>query len=388
MRNEKDIDEKDAAAGYVEEDDDDEQQKAEVYDEPTDTANQQSRLSSYFKFMRQVGNQYRGFTTPAKEQSQQPSNQSFVNQLWNQYKGSGAPAKEQSQQPSRQSFVNQLWNQYRGFRALAKEQSQQPSRQNVSQLWNQYREFVAAACFLSTLPIPGNVQTEVDNEEAEPKLIIGSAYFPLVGLVIALIAALILVIGSAVHLPSLVIAALTVIALVWLTGGLHLDGLMDSCDGLFGGYTRERKLEIMHDSHAGAFGILGGICILLLKFAIFASLDFNHLVLALFIVLPLGRWAMVLAMYMFPNAQLTGLGATARQTITSPRILIAAITSLLLALIAGQLIGLVVWVVGSLVTLAIGTWVTYTLGGLTGDIYGAIAEITEVVGLLVLVAVR
>jgi adenosylcobinamide-GDP ribazoletransferase len=361
MRNEKDIDEKDAAAGYVEEDDDDEQQKAEVYDEPTDTANQQSRLSSYFKFMRQVGNQYRGFTTPAKEQSQQPSNQSFVNQLWNQYKGSGAPAKEQSQQPS---------------------------RQNVSQLWNQYREFVAAACFLSTLPIPGNVQTEVDNEEAEPKLIIGSAYFPLVGLVIALIAALILVIGSAVHLPSLVIAALTVIALVWLTGGLHLDGLMDSCDGLFGGYTRERKLEIMHDSHAGAFGILGGICILLLKFAIFASLDFNHLVLALFIVLPLSRWAMVLAMYMFPNAQRTGLGATARQTITSPRILIAAITSLLLALIAGQLIGLVVWVVGSLVTLIIGAWVTYTLGGLTGDIYGAIAEITEVVGLLVLVAVR
>jgi adenosylcobinamide-GDP ribazoletransferase len=161
---------------------------------------------------------------------------------------------------------------------------------------------------------------------------------------------------------------------------------MDSCDGLFGGHTRERKLEIMHDSHAGAFGILGGICILLLKFAIFASLDFNHLVLALLIVLPLARWAMVLAMYMFPSAQRTGLGAIARQTVTRLHILIAMITSLLLALIAGQLIGLVVWVVGSLMALIIGTWVTYTLGGLTGDIYGAIAEITEVVGLLVLVA--
>jgi adenosylcobinamide-GDP ribazoletransferase len=97
---------------------------------------------------------------------------------------------------------------------------------------------------------------------------------------------------------------------------------------------------------------------------------------------------MVLAMCVFPNALLTGLGAAARRTITRRRIFIAGITSLLIALIAGQLIGLVVWIVGSLVTLIIGIWVTYILEGLTGDIYGAIAEITEVVGLLVLVAVR
>lgn len=360
MRDDKNSDNENIAEDYVEEYE--EQQDIEEYEEQSDNVNQQSRLNYYFNLMRQVGNQYRGFTAAAKEQSQPPSSQSFVNQLWNQYRGFTATAKEQSQPPSSQSFM--------------------------SQLWNQYREFVAAARFLSILPVPGNVQTEVGKEEAEPKLMIGSAYFPLVGLVIALMTSLVLIIGSAVHLPSFVIAALTIIALVWLTGGLHLDGLMDSCDGLFGGDTRERKIEIMHDSHTGAFGILGGICILLLKFAIFTSLDLNHLVPALLIVLPLARWAMVLAMYMFPSAQRTGLGAAARKTITRSRILIAMITSLLLALIAGQLIGLVVWVVGSLMALIIGIWVTSLLDGLTGDIYGAIAEITEVVGLLVLVAAR
>jgi adenosylcobinamide-GDP ribazoletransferase len=371
--------------------DDEEQQDVEEYGEQPETTNQQARLASYFNFVRQVRNQYqyRGFTAPAKEQSQESSRLSFIGQIWNQYRGSTAPAKEQSQEPSRLSFISQIWNQYRESTVPAKEQSQEPSHLSfVDQLPEQYKEFVTAARFLSILPFPGDAQGLVDSEEAGPELVIGSAYFPLVGLVIALIVCLVLLFGLAVHLPSLVIAALVVVALIWLTGGLHLDGLMDACDGLFGGDTRERKLEIMHDSHSGAFGVLGGISILLLKFAIFASLDLNHLALALLIVLPLARWAMVLAMYMFPNAQLTGLGAAARQTVTRPRIFIAAITSLLIALIAGQLIGLVVWIVGSLVALIIGIRMTYVLGGLTGDIYGAIAEITEVVGLLVLVSMR
>lgn len=237
-------------------------------------------------------------------------------------------------------------------------------------------------------PFQGRSKAFLLARKKKPQLVIGLAYFPLVGLVMALIGCLLLIIGPAVRLPSLVIAALVTVALVWLTGGLHLDGLMDTCDGLFDGGTRERKLEIMHDSHSGAFGVLGGICILLLKFALFASLDPHHLAMALLIVLPLSRWAMVLAMSIFPNALLTGLGAAARQAVTPVRILIAGGTSLLIALVIGQLIGLAVWIVGSLMALIIGIWVTYILNGLTGDIYGAIAEITEVVCLLVLVGMR
>lgn len=330
----------------------------------SEVANQQSRLASHFKFMRQFGNQYKEVVAAINARSQQASHPNFMRQLWNKYKGVATAKNVQSQQVSRPNFMPQLRSQY--------------------------KEIVAAVCFLSILPLPGNAQSSLGSKEAEtqPQLVIGSAYFPLVGLVIALIACLLLVIGLALHLPPLVLAALLTVALVWLTGGLHLDGLMDTCDGLFGSSKRERRLEIMRDSHVGAFGVLGGVCVVLLKFAIFASLDPRHLALALVIGLPLARWAMVLVISLFPSARPTGLGAMARQTVTRPRIFIAAITSLLIALIAGQLLGLAVWIVGSLVALIMGIWITYALDGLTGDIYGAIAETTEVACFLVLIAVR
>ena len=301
-------------------------------------------------------------------------------------------AKEQSGQVSGIGFINQLRNQYKEFVAAASERSGQASRIGfMRQLPSQYKELAAAACFLSILPFPRNAQSFFGSEEAElqPQLVIGSAYFPLIGLLIAFIACLLpLAIGPSLHLPPFVLAALLTVALVCLTGGLHLDGLMDTCDGLFSGDRRERKLEIMHDSHVGAFGVLGGVCILLLKFAIFASLDPLRLALALLIALPIARWAMVLAIYLFPSARLTGLGVAARQTITRPRLLIAAITSLLIALVAGHLIGFAVWMGGTLVPIIIGTWITYTLGGLTGDVYGTLAETTEVVCLLMFAAMH
>src|SRR6266480_7666006 len=154
---------------------------------------------------------------------------------------------------------------------------------------SQYMELVAAVRFLSVLPVPGRAQL-FGKDEAAPHLVVGGAYFPLVGLLLACLLWL-LVLLLMLLVPQLALAALLVVGLVILTGGLHLDGLMDTCDGLFGGSTRERKLEIMRDSHVGAFGVLGGVCILLLKFAIFSSLDIHYLALALLMVLPVARWA-------------------------------------------------------------------------------------------------
>jgi len=183
--------------------------------------------------------------------------------------------------------------------------------------------------------------------------------------------------------PQLILAALVI-----LTGGLHLDGLMDTCDGLFGGSTRERKLEIMHDSRIGSFGVLAGVCILLLKFAVFASLKAHALPLALLIALPSARWAMVVALRVFPGARPTGLGAVYHQAITTRRLLITGIISLVIVLITGQLIGLIVWIAVTLISMLLGYWITQSLGGLTGDTYGAIEELTESIALLLLVMLR
>src|SRR6266566_3775505 len=187
-----------------------------------------------------------------------------------------------------------------------------------SEFLSQYMELVAAVRFLSVLPMPGRMQP-LEKDETAPHLEVGSTYFPLVGLLLAcLLWVLVLLLTPLV--PQLVLAALLVVALVILTGGLHLDGLMDSCDGLFGGRTRERKLEIMRDSRVGSFGVLGGACVLLLKFALFASLERHALLVALLVVLPSARWAMLLALSIFPPARSRGLGVTFQQTVTLQRL--------------------------------------------------------------------
>jgi adenosylcobinamide-GDP ribazoletransferase len=248
---------------------------------------------------------------------------------------------------------------------------------------DQLQEFVAALRFLSTIPVPGS--TYLFNRELnDTRVILGSAYFPLVALIMATLLSLLLwLIGA--YVPLLVLAALSVVALICLTGGLHLDGLMDTCDGLFGGRDRERKLEIMRDSRVGSFGVLGGISLLLLKFALLASLDRHLLPLAFLTGLPVSRWSMVLAVRVFPSARAEGLGTVFRSTVTLPRLLCAGIICLAAVLWFVHLLGLILWAAGSLAALAIGWWIMRTIGGLTGDSYGAIAEVSEVVVLFVFV---
>lgn len=250
----------------------------------------------------------------------------------------------------------------------------------------QYAELVAAVRFLSILPVPGatHIFETQERREGTPRLILGSAYFPLVGLLIALALSLLLTLIKMIF-PHLIVAALLTIALVVLTGGLHLDGLMDTCDGIFGGRTRERRLEIMRDSRVGSFGVLGGACILLLKFAIFASLDTHTLFTAFLIVLPCSRWSMVLALRVFPSARATGLGVTFRQTVTPTRLVIAGGIAFAIALITGHFIGIILWGGATCIALIMGAWFMEQIGGLTGDSYGAIAEVSEVVALLMLV---
>src|SRR5690348_15357617 len=251
---------------------------------------------------------------------------------------------------------------------------------------NQYIEFAAATQFLTLLPIPGSAQL-FHKHEGAPHIIVGCEYFPVVGLLLAVLLWAFTTI-LAPFLPQLVLAALLVAALVILTGGLHLDGLMDTYDGLFGGNTRERKLEIMQDSRVGSFGVLAGVCILLTKFALFASLTIHALPLALLIALPSARWSMVVALRIFPSARPTGLGAAFHQAVTTQRLVITGIISLVIVLVVGQLFGLIAWFAATITSLILGFWMTRSLGGLTGDTYGAIEEVTECIALLLLVILR
>lgn len=208
-----------------------------------------------------------------------------------------------------------------------------------------------------------------------------SKYFPLAGLLLGIVLVGLNWMFQWVF-PQPVKAALLLVSLVVLTGGLHLDGYMDTMDGVLSGRSRERMLEIMRDSRVGAFGALGMGCLLLLKYALLLGLPEHFLPAVLLLMAVMGRWGMVYAIARFPYARPQGLG-TLFSTYTGARELATAtLITFLVAIVAGKFTGLGILVI----VLAITHWLCVTfvrlLGGLTGDTYGAINEIVEVVVLL------
>jgi adenosylcobinamide-GDP ribazoletransferase len=177
-----------------------------------------------------------------------------------------------------------------------------------------------------------------------------------------------------------VTAAFTLLVWILISGAMHLDGLADSCDGLAGN-TAEKRLEIMKDSHTGAFGVVGISLLLLVKFAAIVSLsgwEWEALVLA-----PVfGTWAMVLAITVFPYARKNGVGQAFKQGATIFKLLIATIITLAAAALLAGWWGVVIMAITCLVTVLVGVFFKSRLGGLTGDTYGAIKEVSEAIVLI------
>ena len=210
-------------------------------------------------------------------------------------------------------------------------------------------------------------------------------FYPLVGLILGgiLLAA---DYGLSFFMPPLVRAALVLALWVILTGALHLDGFLDACDGLFGGYTPEARLEIMRDERVGAFALAGGALLLLLKFSTLSAIP--PIAPALLLAPVLGRWGMTFALVVFPYARLEGLGRAVKDNAGQQQLILATAIALLTSLV-------VAWwwadwrallaFAAAILTAWVG--VKYTLSripGLTGDIYGALNEIIEVAVLLVM----
>ena len=135
-----------------------------------------------------------------------------------------------------------------------------------------------------------------------------SVWYPFVGLVIGALTWLAWK-GMMFAFPPPVAGILTLLVWVVLTGGLHLDGLADCCDGLFVSAEKERRLEVMKDPHVGAFGVIGLILILLLKAAALASLSPVSSV-SILLAASLARWC-ILPAGLLPLARASGMSACA-----------------------------------------------------------------------------
>jgi adenosylcobinamide-GDP ribazoletransferase len=250
-------------------------------------------------------------------------------------------------------------------------------------LWVQRRinDLKIGFIFLTRLPLAH--RTPIANGELSQALWTA----PVVGIAVGLVGAGVYTLAQALHLPPLPAAVFAVAATLVVTGGLHEDGLADVADGFGGGATRERKLEIMHDSRIGTFGVCALIISFLLRVAALTNLGDPGLVAAVLVAAhAAGRAPIAAFMRLVPTARTDGMSADAGRPPQG-----SAMVAVLLGLVPLMIgLGFAASVV-AVVLLAAGfgcmAWLCKSqIGGQTGDVLGALEQIGEIVVLLVAAA--
>ena len=199
-------------------------------------------------------------------------------------------------------------------------------------------------------------------------------WFPLVGVVLGLLLYGINHMAQLIF-PVSVSAAITLFAWVMFTRAFHLDGFMDTCDGLFGGFTAERRLEIMKDSRMGAFGVAGGVLILLTQYAALSAS--TNLFVALILATTLGRWSSPLVIYWFPYAREDGLGIEMKRNVGWREVLLATSIMSITAWLVYGWPGFLFMVAAAAIGFLVAVYTLRLLPGLTGDIYGTVTSLVE-----------
>ncbi len=235
-------------------------------------------------------------------------------------------------------------------------------------------ELLAAFQFLTLLPVKRSFTAEQVGRS--------SVYFPIVGLVIGLALAG-MNWGLGYILPAAVVNVLLVLAIALFSGGLHLDGLADTMDGMAGHRATEERLAIMKDSRIGGFGAIGLALFLLIEYITLNNIPGTIKTQLLILAPVLSRWAMVNSIFVYPYARPSGLGKAFKEVVSLRHFIFATLVSLTLTGVLFRWAGLIifagVWLTISLMSL----YFKSRLRGLTGDIYGAINEISFVIVLLI-----
>ena len=175
-------------------------------------------------------------------------------------------------------------------------------------------------------------------------------------------------------------AAVTLLVLIAITGGMHEDGLADCADGFWGGQNSIRRLEIMKDSSIGVYGACALILFLIAEWSLFELLVSKNPIFTLAGIGAISRLPMVIAMRIVPNSRNNGLSAT----VGKPQLIsvyIAIITTFIIALICFGISGLLITLVGLLFALPVFLVSKAKIGGQTGDVLGASQKFAEIAAL-------
>ena len=256
-----------------------------------------------------------------------------------------------------------------------------PENEKWSRFPNSEMEAVLVRSLLLALQLLTRIPVRIKGGLRPGDMTASAAMFPLVGLLLGGLMALVCYLASLV-LPHPLPAWLAVAAILFLTGGLHFDGLMDTADGVFSGRSRESALLIMKDSRVGSMGVMACVLDLGIKAAAISSLANIRLYPVLLLTPVVARTAMVLAMR-YPYArQGDGVGSPFAGQVRMNQVALAAILAMAITVLILGIEGAVLTAAAWLISMGVSWWLAKRLGGMTGDTYGFINEITEVSFLL------
>ncbi|MEL6928310.1 MAG: adenosylcobinamide-GDP ribazoletransferase [Cyanobacteria bacterium J06600_6] len=249
-----------------------------------------------------------------------------------------------------------------------------PIRNYLAKITEVITSFLSSVIFYTIVPLPSKWTNNYLRI---------ARWCPVIGLLIGLCLFSLVTLFESIGIPNLTGKALTVAAWVAITGGLHLDGVMDTADGL-SVTDPNRRLEVMKDSATGAFGAIAGIIVLLLK-----AVALSEMSLPLWLVLPsaLGwaRWGQVWAIAFYPYLRATGKGSFHQENLRLPQDILFGLLALISFSSGWFTLDYLSWwqisviVLGNMaIVLLAGYWFNRQLGGHTGDTYGAVVEWSEV----------
>ena len=231
--------------------------------------------------------------------------------------------------------------------------------------------FFTALMFFTRLPVP-------TLEYSQEKLNASSRYFPLVGILVGALSATVFMFSSLI-LPLKVAVLLSMIASILITGAFHEDGFADTCDGFGGGYTKEKILEIMKDSRIGAYGAIGILLLLTLKFLLLSEIQPMMIPIVIVAGHSTSRLISISLLYSMVYVKEHGKAKPLSTALPLHSLIIASIFGLLPLLLFKK-----IFVILIIIPLLFTRWyLSYyfkkQIGGYTGDCLGAAQQVSEIV---------
>lgn len=250
------------------------------------------------------------------------------------------------------------------------------------------RDLSLAIRFLTIFPITSFPLSNNSNQNEEALTVTedfanSMAFFPLVGMLIGVLLVVLRRIFYYLPISPLIGDTLVLIVWIWLSGGLHLDGFADSVDGFLGGHNKEEILNIMKDSATGAKGVVALVSLILLKFVLLVEMPLLLKDAALFFTPAIGRWSMVMVAFLGKPARLkNSMGKLFMDYVGWREVIFASLTMAVVGILLFKLYFLPLVIIGTGILLLILKYCQKKIGGISGDILGAINEIVEVFILL------